>query len=405
MGNVYFKRGTLSSLISASKNSNTIYVSTDIPSIWLGSERLDSSIKKLSVILGGSATSISEREDSTDAYTDSHPTTENSGLFMNLLQNNGSSNSVYGSILLYGDSYVNLYATTGNGDSTNAGLIPDISIGYKLNTDNIRNNIIKPEITSAITTVNSSISNINATLSNKVDKETGKGLSTNDYTTAEKNKLSGISEGATKITVDSALSSTSSNPVQNKIIYNNINDLSGYRSLSNNILYGDADYVISSIDLTTKTTGSGYLILSPLHKTLSQSSNGIYSLIDSSISNIDQSYANLLRVGTRVITQNANSSSQYRHVGTVISAWTQTIDGSTVTPSYGRYLVAIGSNNTNSTSVCNLVLISGYTTTSSRHQYKYQIFNLFDLVTLASRVTNLEDDVSTLQGNVESLMS
>lgn len=33
-------------------------------------------------------------------------------------------------------------------------------------------------------------------LSNKVDKETGKGLSTNDYTTAEKTKLSGIEAGA-----------------------------------------------------------------------------------------------------------------------------------------------------------------------------------------------------------------
>ena len=36
----------------------------------------------------------------------------------------------------------------------------------------------------------------NAALGNKVDKETGKGLSTNDYTTEEKNKLSGIATGA-----------------------------------------------------------------------------------------------------------------------------------------------------------------------------------------------------------------
>lgn len=50
----------------------------------------------------------------------------------------------------------------------------------------------------------------------KVDKVTGKGLSTNDYTTAEKSKLAGIAEGANKTTVDSALSSTSTNPVQNK---------------------------------------------------------------------------------------------------------------------------------------------------------------------------------------------
>lgn len=34
------------------------------------------------------------------------------------------------------------------------------------------------------------------TVSNKVDKVSGKGLSTNDYTTTEKNKLSGIASGA-----------------------------------------------------------------------------------------------------------------------------------------------------------------------------------------------------------------
>ena len=55
-------------------------------------------------------------------------------------------------------------------------------------------------------------------LSGKVDKETGKGLSTNDYTTAEKNKLSGIEAQANKTVVDSALSSSSENPVQNKVV-------------------------------------------------------------------------------------------------------------------------------------------------------------------------------------------
>ena len=37
---------------------------------------------------------------------------------------------------------------------------------------------------------------VNAQLSTKVDKESGKGLSTNDFTTVEKNKLASISEGA-----------------------------------------------------------------------------------------------------------------------------------------------------------------------------------------------------------------
>ena len=37
---------------------------------------------------------------------------------------------------------------------------------------------------------------VNNHLATKVDKENGKGLSTNDFTTVEKNKLAGISEGA-----------------------------------------------------------------------------------------------------------------------------------------------------------------------------------------------------------------
>lgn len=51
-----------------------------------------------------------------------------------------------------------------------------------------------------------------------VSKETGKGLSSNDYTTTEKEKLAGIAEGANKTVVDTALSSTSTNPIQNKAV-------------------------------------------------------------------------------------------------------------------------------------------------------------------------------------------
>lgn len=55
-------------------------------------------------------------------------------------------------------------------------------------------------------------------VANFVGKEDGKGLSSNDYTAAEKSKLAGIAAGANKTTVDSALSATSTNPVQNKIV-------------------------------------------------------------------------------------------------------------------------------------------------------------------------------------------
>lgn len=49
-------------------------------------------------------------------------------------------------------------------------------------------------------------------------KETGKGLSTNDYTNSEKAKLEGIETGANKTIVDSAWNINSTNPVQNKMI-------------------------------------------------------------------------------------------------------------------------------------------------------------------------------------------
>jgi hypothetical protein len=65
---------------------------------------------------------------------------------------------------------------------------------------------------------------LNSSIGNKVNKETGKVLSSNDYTTAEKTKLSGIAEGANKTVIDSELSATSTNPVQSKVLYKTIKD-------------------------------------------------------------------------------------------------------------------------------------------------------------------------------------
>lgn len=45
---------------------------------------------------------------------------------------------------------------------------------------------------------------MNTALSGKVDKVSGKGLSTNDYTTAEKTKLSGVAANATKVEASTA---------------------------------------------------------------------------------------------------------------------------------------------------------------------------------------------------------
>lgn len=59
---------------------------------------------------------------------------------------------------------------------------------------------------------------VNTALSGKVDKVSGKGLSTNDFTAGYKSKLDGIADGANKTIVDSSLSASSTNPVQNKVV-------------------------------------------------------------------------------------------------------------------------------------------------------------------------------------------
>ena len=61
-------------------------------------------------------------------------------------------------------------------------------------------------------------SSTNEALQARVMKETGKGLSSNDYTNSEKAKLEGIEAGANKTIVDSAWDINSTNPVQNKMI-------------------------------------------------------------------------------------------------------------------------------------------------------------------------------------------
>lgn len=89
-------------------------------------------------------------------------------------------------------------------------------------------------------------------LNNKVDKVSGKGLSTNDYTTAEKNKLAGIAAGANKTVVDSALSGTSTNPVQNKVVAERIGTIeANVSSATTNISKTVSDIQADTDTITT----------------------------------------------------------------------------------------------------------------------------------------------------------
>lgn len=146
-------------------------------------------------------------------------------------------------------------------------------------------------------------------LDGKVDKVSGKGLSTNDYTTAEKNKLSGIEAGADKtpdlshyvtdsnynpdsktsaqtqsvgvdsngklwtapggstITVDDAISGSSTNPVQNKVIKTALDAKGTYSKPSGGIpktdlasavqtSLGKADTALQSVPSTYRTAAA-----------------------------------------------------------------------------------------------------------------------------------------------------
>jgi hypothetical protein len=68
----------------------------------------------------------------------------------------------------------------------------------KKNADNIASNTqaIQKEVTDRNAAIKVETDRATIAESNKVDKIVGKGLSTNDYTTNEKNKLAGIASGA-----------------------------------------------------------------------------------------------------------------------------------------------------------------------------------------------------------------
>ena len=100
------------------------------------------------------------------------------------------------------------YATESYVDTKVAGLVD--SAPDALNTLN--------ELAAALGDNANFATTVTTQLGGKVDKVEGKELSSNDYTDAEKTKLAGVATGANKTVIDSVLSTSSTNPVQNKVI-------------------------------------------------------------------------------------------------------------------------------------------------------------------------------------------
>ena len=93
---------------------------------------------------------------------------------------------------------------------------------------------------------------VKGALSGKVDKVTGKQLSTEDFTSAEKTKLAGIDSGATNTVVDSQLNSNSENPVQNKVVKSALDNKLESSDLAAVALSGDYDDLLNTPNITVE---------------------------------------------------------------------------------------------------------------------------------------------------------
>jgi len=133
----------------------------------------------------------------------------------NLLNGKADSNHEHGD-LYYTENEIDTQMDTKVDKVTGKGLsTEDFTTAEKSKLANLENTTVDAALdaTSENPVQNSTIY---SALNGKVDKVTGKGLSTEDFTTAEKSKLANLEN----TTVDSALSTTSENPVQNKVIKN-----------------------------------------------------------------------------------------------------------------------------------------------------------------------------------------
>ena len=109
---------------------------------------------------------------------------------------------------IYGKDTNNTYSAVGT--TGNPGLM---TAADKTKLDGIATGATKTVVDSALDSSSTNpVQNkvINTALGNKVDKASGKGLSTNDYTTTEKNKLAGVTESADAVSYSQTVASSAS---------------------------------------------------------------------------------------------------------------------------------------------------------------------------------------------------
>ena len=118
-----------------------------------------------------------------------------------------------------------------------------------------------------------------AELAKKVDTVSGKGLSTNDYTTAEKNKLSGIAAGAQVNTITTVkVNGTALTPDSSKAV--NVTTPTKTSQLTN-----DSGYQTAA-NVETIVTGKGYQTASQVSSAISTAVGKITQISYSKVSSL-----------------------------------------------------------------------------------------------------------------------
>lgn len=157
-------------------------------------------------------------------------------------------------------------------------------------------------------------------LNGKVDKVSGKELSTNDYTTAEKNKLAGIATGANKTVVDSDISTTSTNPVQSKAVGLKFQDVDSEISGINSVLNSTADEIATIVnEYGSKNLVDTSLISNSTASGITRKNNGDGSITYSGTSTLSNDTfiplmaSRPLNPGTYIFSVNAITSTSYSY--------------------------------------------------------------------------------------------
>ena len=143
-------------------------------------------------------------------------------------------------------------------------------------------------------------------IAKKVDKETGKGLSTNDYTTDEKNKLAGIATGADVSTITGIqVNGTTQSPV-NKIVNitvptdnKNLNNGAGYQTAANVKTTVEAYGYQTAANVQSKIESYGYQTASQVDSAIQSAAGSYlkndYKVVDALPETGDKSYIYLVK--------------------------------------------------------------------------------------------------------------